>query len=404
MKLLESFLSAINALKVNKMRSGLTMLGIIIGVGFVILLVSLGSGARAEITQGIQGLGSNLIIAMPFKVELDINANPMQQSSPVLGVNKFSIRIVEELSKDLGDERSVGLAMRKSAYISYKNKRYFTTITGTAANEFYIRDLKTGEGRFFNDVEVDAAQPVIVLGKTIVRALFGDENPINKEVYLKGRVFKVIGVQEEKGKTLLIDQDAVGYVPYTILMRIFGVSKPDLLLIKAPTPDSVSKYVELTHKILTRFLQKEDYTIITQEDALSFAQDITRILTYLLGGIAGVSLLVGGIGIMNIMLVSVTERTREIGIRKAVGAKTRDILLQFLVEAVTLSVIGGIIGIAVAILGSALYEWILKLRTEVTPWIIVLAFFFSMLVGIFFGVYPARKASRLDPIESLRYE
>ncbi len=404
MKLLESFLSALNALRANKMRSGLTMLGVIIGVGFVILLVSLGSGARAEITQGIQGLGSNLIIVMPFKVELDINANPMQQSSPVLGLNKFSLRIVEELGRDLGDERSVGLAMRKSAYISYKTNSYFTIITGTGSNEFYIRELKTETGRYFNEVESDAAHSVIVLGKTVARALFGDENPLNKEVFIKGRAFKVIGLQEEKGKTFLIDQDAVAFVPYTVMMRIFGVSKPDLILIKAPTPESVSEYIQLVNKTLSRFLQKEDYTIITQKDALSFAQDITRILTYLLGGIAGVSLLVGGIGIMNIMLVSVTERTREIGIRKAVGAKTRDILLQFLVEAVTLSVIGGIIGIGVAILGSALYEWILKLRTEVTPWIIVLAFFFSMIVGIFFGVYPARKASKLDPIESLRYE
>jgi len=221
---------------------------------------------------------------------------------------------------------------------------------------------------------------------------------------MKGRKFKVVGVQEEKGRTLMLDQDAFSYIPYTTAASIFGTSKPDYILVKAESPDTVPGDVDKIKGALSKTLDSDEFSVITQSDALSFAQDITKILTYLLGGIAGISLLVGGIGIMNIMLVSVTERTREIGIRKAVGAKTRDILMQFLVEAITLSVIGGIIGIGIAVAGSALYEAIFHLQTQITAWIIALAFLFSMLVGIFFGVYPARKASRLDPIESLRYE
>lgn len=404
MKLLESLLSALKSLRANKLRSGLTMLGIIIGVGFVILLVSLGSGARTEITQGIQGMGSNLIIIVPFKLELDIGANPMQQGSPAFAINRLSAKTAEDLERLFDNEEKVGLAVQRSTYVSRGKSRYFGMIYGTGYNGFDIRDLTTEKGRFFSASEEMSARQVIVLGKTVVKALFAEEDPIGKTVVIKGRKFKVVGIQEEKGRTLLLDQDAISYIPFSTSKRIFGSSQPDVIFVKADSPDSVSEEVEVIKEELSRNLDSDEFSVITQSDALSFAQEITRILTYLLGGIAGISLLVGGIGIMNIMLVSVTERTREVGIRKAVGAKTRDILVQFLVEAITLSVIGGIIGIGIAVAGSVLYEAIFHLQTQITLWIVLLAFLFSLLVGVFFGVYPARKASRLDPIESLRYE
>ena len=211
-------------------------------------------------------------------------------------------------------------------------------------------------------------------------------------------------MQEFKGKTLMFDNDSVSWMPMTTAIEMFGSTHPNLIVAKAASTASVNATTGKIKDALGKTLSSDEYSVITQSDILAFAQSITKILTYLLGGLAGISLLVGGIGIMNIMLVSVTERTREIGIRKAVGAKTRDIMLQFLVEAPTLSLLGGAIGVLLAILGAGLYTAIFHLRAQVTVWIILLAFVFSMLVGIFFGVYPARKASRLDPIESLRYE
>lgn len=404
MKTLEGFRSAIRSLRANKMRSGLTMLGVIIGVGFVILLVSLGSGARTEITQGIQGMGSNLIIVVPFKVELDIGSNPMQQGNPGMAVNRFTLNTVDEIDRALDSKEEIGVVVQRSTYISNGNRRFFGIINGTGSNGFDIRDLEVGKGNFFTAADVSSGRRVIVLGNTAARSLFGEEDPIGKSVTIKGRKFKVVGIQAEKGRTMLIDQDAFSFIPYTTSFRMFGGSQPDFILVKAESPDTVMDEVSTINKTLGSSLDDDEFSVITQVDALSFAEDITNILTYLLGGIAAISLLVGGIGIMNIMLVSVTERTREIGIRKAVGAKTGDILFQFLVEAVTLSVIGGIVGIALAVAGSALYEWLFHLQTQITLWIILLAFLFSMLVGVFFGVYPARKASKLDPIESLRYE
>lgn len=404
MKLLESLKTALRSLRANKLRSGLTMLGIIIGVGFVILLVSLGSGARTEITSGIQGMGSNLILVVPFQVELDIGANPMQQSAPQFAVNKFTAKTAEDIERALDNPEAVDLIIRRSMLMSAENNRYFTLIDGTGSNYFEIRELETEQGRYFTSAEVDTARQVIVIGKTIARALFGDKDPLGEFINIRGRKFKVIGIQEEKGRTLMFDMDSFTYIPYTTASRLFGTSQPDTIVVKAKSPQSVDREVDIINETLSKKLTDEDFTVITQSDALEFAQDITEILTYLLGAIAGISLLVGGIGIMNIMLVSVTERTREVGIRKAVGAKTRDILVQFLVEAVTMSVIGGVIGIGIAVLGSALYEWIFNLQTQITAWIILLAFLFSMMVGVFFGVYPATKAARLDPIESLRYE
>ena len=402
MKVFESIITALTALRANKMRSLLTMLGVIIGVGSVILLVSLGSGARSEVTSSIQGLGSNLIVVVPFKMQL--GGGMMQQGAPQFALNKFTLGTMQDIGHAVGNPDDVSGEIQRTIYISSNWKRYFGMINGTSSNEFTVRDVDTSAGRYFTKAEEESARLVIVIGQTVARQLFGDANPIEQYVTIKGRKVKIIGVQEFKGKTLMFDNDSISWMPMTTAIKMFGSSHPNMIVVKAPTTNSVDPTANKIKATLSKTLSSDEYSVITQSDILTFAQSITKILTYLLGWLAGISLLVGGIGIMNIMLVSVTERTREIGIRKAVGAKTRDIMLQFLVEALTLSLLGGTIGVLLAILGAGLYTAIFHLRAQVTAWIILLAFVFSMLVGIFFWVYPARKASRLDPIESLRYE
>jgi len=405
MKLWESIGSALTALRSNKLRSGLTMLGVIIGVASIMLLVSLGVGARNEITGAIQGIGSNLIMVVPFHVELGTGANPMQQAGPALAVNKFTLKDASLVADATGRPEYVGVDIQRSYLITRPGKRYFGITSGVGANEFDVRSMSVDSGRFFTRAEVDSGRYVIVLGRTIASALFPGENPVDKYVYIKGRKFKVIGLQERKGKTLMMfDQDAFSWMPITTATRLAGTNHPDAFVFKSASPqDAVKDSKTIEAAFLKRF-NREDFTILTQSDILSFAQDIMRILTYLLIGISSVSLVVGGIGIMNIMLVSVTERTREIGIRKAVGAKTRDILTQFLVEAIVMSTAGGLIGIALAWSLAIIARKAFGVPSQVAPWIVAMAFLFSAAVGVFFGVYPATKAAALDPIESLRYE
>ena len=319
-------------------------------------------------------------------------------------MNKFTLNTMDDVGRAVGNPEDVSGEIQRSIYMSGNGKRYFGMINGTRSNEFEVRDVTTSAGRFFTRAEEESARLVIVIGQTVARELFGEVNPIGQYITIKGRKVKIIGVQEFKGKTLMFDNDSISWMPMTTAIKMFGSSHPNLIVVRAPSTNSVDLTANKIKSALGKTLSTDEYSVITQSDILTFAQSITKILTYLLGGLAGISLLVGGIGIMNIMLVSVTERTREIGILKAVGAKTRDIMLQFLVEALTLSLLGGTIGVLLAILGAGLYTAIFHLRAQVTVWIILLAFVFSMLVGIFFGVYPARKASRLDPIESLRYE
>ncbi|MDD5747546.1 MAG: ABC transporter permease [Actinomycetota bacterium] len=397
-----------NSLRANKMRSALTMLGVIIGVSSVILLVALGSGARAEITQALQGLGSNLIMVVPFKINLTGAMTPeslMQMGSPTTTANKLTLKTVDEIAKAIGDPKRVSPIIQRQSYIIHRGRKKFMLINATTEKQFDVRKLKPQSGRFFSQAEVNSAKTVVVLGPSAAKSLFGDEDPVGRYIEIKGRRFKIVGIHKSMGTTMgMIDLDSFAWIPITTCIRMYGKPNPDTIMVEAKSQESVEKEVAEIKKTLSKEFSSDEVSVITQKDILSIASDATRIMTYLLGGLGGISLLVGGIGIMNIMLVSVTERTREIGIRKAVGAKTRDIMLQFLIESIILSLIGGAIGVALSSAGASIYEAIFHIKAQVTIWIILLAFVFSMMVGIFFGVYPARKASLLDPIEALRYE
>lgn len=407
MKILESLRAATTALLANKMRSALTMLGVIIGVGFVILLVALGSGARGAIVSQIEGMGSNMIMIAPFEFDLSGGISSMQQQGmgAFMGAsNNLTSKHIDLLRKELDDESVVNPLISKSAPLNFGKEQFPTMLMGSGTQLLTARGLEVDKGRFFTEADVESGNMVVVLGPTVVERLFGDIDPIGKYITIKGRRVKVIGTYKPKGTMMMMDQDTFVYMPDTTAGRVFSTSKPDYIVVNASSADEVEETVVDVKRILDQTLTKEDYTVITQIEALSFSKTMLQILTYLLGGMASISLVVGGIGIMNIMLVSVTERTREIGIRKAVGAKTKDIMIQFLVESMTISLIGGIIGILIAATGTIGYNIILKMPATITPSIVFLAFLFASMVGIFFGVYPARKASLLDPIESLRYE
>ena len=405
MKLLESFKSALLALRANKLRSVLTMLGVIIGVGSIILLVALGSGARTEITSALQGMGSDRIVIMPYGLDLSNATDFAAMGSAMMTANTFTMDTAKLIDDALDREAMVSAEIAAAATIEADRNKISSIVIGGNYNEFELLNYDTSEGRFYTELELNSSRYVAVIGQTVANTLFGEGTPaLGKTITIKGRKFKVIGVMEKVGTTLTYDMDTQVFIPNTVAIKVFGTNRPNEILVRARSPETVEEDAETIRKAMLKEHSEDSFAVLTQSEVMGFAKSITQILTYLLGGIAGISLVVGGIGIMNIMLVSVTERTREIGIRKAVGAKTRDILIQFLVESVVLSVIGGLIGITIAMGGAWLYTKAMGVLATVTWPTILLAFFFSLLVGIFFGVVPAKKASELDPIESLRYE
>lgn len=396
MDIFESVRVAFEGLITNKMRSILTMLGVVIGVGAVILLVSIGQGAKAYVTREISGLGSNLLFILPGRIEFGAGGG-----EPTF-TNKLTVKDVRLIERRATLAKGVAGLIENQGTIKYKNDSRRTRINGVSANYPEVLNSPVLRGRFINESQVLGVRKVCTIGKTVVDDLFGTADPLGKKVLLGGQRFTVVGVMEEKGSSLGQDMDDVVYIPITTAQRVFGTDRVGVILVSAPSPELVKRTASQVEAILAKKFSENDFSVQSQEEALKTLERVLGILTLMLGGIAGISLLVGGIGIMNIMLVSVTERTREIGIRKAVGARTYDILLQFIVEAVTLSIAGGIIGIVLGTGGSVLVERLLP--TQITVWSIFTAFGFSAAVGIFFGVYPAFKASRLDPIDALRYE
>ena len=396
------------ALRVNKMRSALTMLGIIIGVGAVITMLAVGTGARQRIGEQIASIGSNLIMVVPGSttaggVRMGAGTQPTLTLGDAVAIQKECPSVLYVAPVHSG-----------VAQVVYGNQNWSTSITGTTMDMLYVRDWPLSDGRVFTEEEVRSATKVCLLGQTVVDNLFGGINPVGQIIRIKKIPFTVIGILEAKGQDPGgHDQDDTIYVPVTTAQKqLFGTQFPGMIrtiMVKAKSTEDLAAAERQINELLRQRhhigqKQDDDFTVRNLTQMLQATEQSTRVMTLLLGAIASVSLLVGGIGIMNIMIVSVTERTREIGIRMAIGAKTWDIRLQFIIEALILSMIGGVAGIVIGISGSKILSMLFGWLTIVSPLSIFLAFGFSGLVGIFFGFYPAYKASLLDPIDALRYE
>ncbi len=399
---------SLRALRVNKMRSALTMLGIIIGVGAVIAMLAVGTGASMQISQQISSMGSNLLIILPGSTTSG-GVRMGAGTQPTLTMDDS-----EAILRECPAVADVAPVLSGVAQVVYGHQNWSTGVVGTTPGMLDVRDWPIALGRSFTDQDVKSATKVCLLGQTVVDYLFGDENPVGQIVRIKSVPFTVVGVLAAKGQSPMgQDQDDTIYIPVTTAQKkLFGTAFPGMvriIMVKAkteqdlgPAEQQINALLRQRHHIGQK--QDNDFTVRNLTQMMQAAEQSTKVMTLLLGAIASVSLLVGGIGIMNIMLVSVTERTREIGIRMAIGAKTWDIRLQFIIEALILSLTGGVIGIIVGVSGSKILAMAAGWTTVVSPFSILMAFGFSGLVGIFFGFYPAYKASLLNPIDALRYE
>ncbi len=402
MNLVETFNVSLEAILSNKVRSGLTMLGVIIGVMAVILLVSIGEGAKAYITRELTGLGTNLLIITPGKTSTKGGFHPPSAGT----VRKLTYDDAVALKRRAWLLSDAVPIVMGTGTIKFENKARDTMIIGTSPEFERVRNLFVDIGSFVNQGNVDSKEKVIVLGRMVKDELFGVDNALGRVVTVSDARYRVVGVMRKKGTSLGWNVDDVVFIPVTSGQELFDTDALFEILASTPRAEDVDRAIaQIKDILIRRHAHKEDFTIQTQGAMLDTMNTILNVLTAVLGGIAGISLLVGGIGIMNIMLVSVRERTREIGIRKAIGARNSDIMAQFMTEAVTLSGVGGIIGILLGV-GIALLipVFVTVLPTSVSLWSIAMAFSFSMAVGIFFGVYPARKAALQDPITALRYE
>ena len=400
----EGFLMAWSSLIANKMRSLLTMLGIIIGVAAVIALVSIGYGVRQQITESISSLGSNLLMVYP-------GAPRTPGVRPVAGANKtIKLSDYEAISKM--DSVQAASPVAANSYLTvYMSKNWTTTVNGANADFQYVNNWSMKSGRFITDSQIERRERVAVIGATVAKNLFGDEDPIGKDVRIDKNSFKIVGVLDEKGSGAMgNDQDDIIVVPYTTMMeRVMGVDYLRMIYIQAKEGQDLERVqadieniLRVRHGIKNPDL--DDFNVNNMASIMKTVEENTATMTLFLGAVAAISLLVGGIGIMNIMLVSVTERTREIGVRKALGATYRTIITQFLIEAVVISLVGGAIGIIVGIGASQLIGAVANIKTVVTTGPILLSFGFSMTIGLVFGLYPARKAAKLNPIDALHYE
>lgn len=392
---------ALQALKSNKIRSGLTMLGIIIGVASVILLVSIGAGLQDFITEQFEELGTDVVMVMPGKFQFQDEAG-REGGPPGIGNNKLTLEVANRLERRAETIEKVLPIVTKSLTAKYSSETHDTAILGTSEDYPEIRNSPVEKGKFFSRSDVDGARKVAVIGKSIEEELFEQTDPVGKKIVLSDKRYTIVGVLEGKGSIFGQDQDDLVVIPITTATRHFDLQNLSYIYLKSASTEEIETTVAEAETLLAKEIDEEDFSVLSPTELLSTVTTILSVLTAALGGIAAISLLVGGIGIMNIMLVSVTERTREIGLRKAVGATPQNILTQFLIEATVLSFTGGVIGITIGFLGALALNQFLK--TSVTPWSVFLASGVSALVGIVFGVAPAFKASKLNPIDALRYE
>lgn len=403
MDLPETIKVALEALRVNKTRSFLTMLGIIIGVTSVILLISIGTGLKTYITEQLEGLGADALFAIPGEFEIEPGGGG-GGGVPGAGAaaSKFTFNHIKQLEREGETIEAVMAYTENNGTMRYRGKSHITQVSGVGPNYPEIRNQKVASGSFFTASQYNTAKRVAVLGKTVADDLFGQENPIGKKITISDQHYAVLGVLEEKGAFGGLDMDDQVFIPATTAMRQFDMEYIQSLWIQSQSSETIPQTKEEIERILLKTLDDDEFSILDTKSILGVISSVLSTLTAALGGIAAISLVVGGIGIMNIMLVSVTERTREIGLRKAVGATPQNILVQFLIEATVLSFFGGLIGILIGVGGSLLIGRFFT--TTVSLWAVVLAFGVSAMIGIIFGVAPAAKAAKLNPIDALRYE
>jgi len=404
-KFIEYLNQAGQAMISHKMRSFLSILGILIGVAAVIAMLALGTGAKESIEKQLASLGSNLVLVMPGSARIHGVA------SGAGGVTRFTFQDVEAIKKLTDEIKRVNASVTGKGQLVYQNQNWSTQVEGDDVNYADMHAATPEVGRFFTDEEVRRRDKVAVVGMTVVKQLFGDNNPVGETIKINLINFKVIGILPPKGATGFRDQDDTVIIPVTTAMyRVFGKEYLDSISVEAASPDTITSVQEAINKIiikqhhLTTKDEQDSFQIRNMADLKNTLETTTKTMSLLLGSIAAISLLVGGIGIMNIMLVSVTERTREIGLRKAIGATNKDIMVQFIIESVLMSFLGGVTGVILGSGVSALITLFAGWSAKVSVSSIIMATTFSLVVGMVFGLWPAQKASRLDPIEALRYE
>jgi putative ABC transport system permease protein len=404
----QSLLIAFRALLVNKMRALLTMLGIIIGIAAVIAMVAIGSGASKMISDQIASIGSNLLLVIPGSV----TSGGMRSGAG--GTPTLTYDDARAIKAECPSVAEVAPTVRGSAQVVFGNQNWSTIVMGVTPEILTVRDWPLSTGRNLAPSDVDGSTKNCLIGQTVAENLFGSADPVGKIIRIKKIPFTVIGLLEHKGQSPQgQDQDDVIYIPLTTAQRkVFGSQFPNsvgAMMIQAQNAEVLKKAEEEVTSLLDQRhrigpARERDFTVRNLSEILAVSEQSSKVMSLLLGAVASISLIVGGIGIMNIMLVSVTERTREIGIRMAIGAKQRDILLQFLTEAVLLTTCGGIIGMGLGVVGAMVVSKLMQWPTLISSQAIVIAFLFSAGVGVFFGFYPARKAASLNPIDALRYE